>query len=88
MVVTEVSLDRFAAAVAGLIAGLLMESPAYLQRALRRPLRQDVFASAGTCSACTGRPSGGWAISDMPRCPSSSPWRTSCFSTPLLRWTI
>lgn len=47
MVVTDVPFDRFAAAVAGLIAGLLMESPAYLQRALRRPLRQDVFAEGG-----------------------------------------
>lgn len=39
--------DPAAAALAGLIAGALMEIPAYLQRALHRPLRQDVFAKSG-----------------------------------------
>lgn len=36
-----------AAALAGLVAGLAMEIPAYFQRALRLPVRQDVFAEAG-----------------------------------------
>ncbi len=48
-------LDPWAAAGAGLIAGLLMESPAYLQRALCRPLRQDVFAESGLLLGVRGR---------------------------------
>jgi hypothetical protein len=50
-----VTVDVSAAAVAGLIAGLLMEVPAYWQRALRRPLRQDVFAEGGQLLGVVGR---------------------------------
>jgi hypothetical protein len=65
MVVTDMPLDRLAAAMAGLIAGLLMESPAYLQRALRRPLRQDVFAEGGRLLGVTHYRPGGRV--DIPR---------------------
>ncbi len=44
---TLMPVDPVAAALAGLIAGPVMETPAYVQRLLRRPLRQDVFAEAG-----------------------------------------
>ena len=52
---TDVSLDPLAAAVAGLIAGLVMETPAYLQRALHLPLRQDVFSEGGLLLGVRGR---------------------------------
>lgn len=41
------SLDVLSAVVAGVVAAQVMETPAYAQRALGRPLRQDVFAEAG-----------------------------------------
>ncbi|MDP9444497.1 MAG: hypothetical protein M3P83_09205 [Actinomycetota bacterium] len=47
--------DPAAAAVAGLIAGQLMEVPAYLQRLLHRPLHQDVFAESGLLLGVYGR---------------------------------
>jgi peptidoglycan/LPS O-acetylase OafA/YrhL len=42
-----VSIDPTAAAVAGLVAGQLMEAPTYLQRAAGINLRQDIFAEGG-----------------------------------------
>ncbi len=39
--------DAAAAAVAALVAAQLMELPAYLQRALGLPVRQDIFGEAG-----------------------------------------
>ncbi len=53
-------LDPAAAALAGLIAGPLMELPAYAQRALHRPLRQDVFAESGLLVGVEG-PAQRWA---------------------------
>jgi hypothetical protein len=44
---TSIAVDLAAAALAGLIAGPLMEVPAYTQRLLRLPVHQDVFAEAG-----------------------------------------
>jgi hypothetical protein len=44
---TWMPVDPVAAALAGLVAGPVMEIPAYAQRLLRRPLHQDVFAEAG-----------------------------------------
>ena len=41
------SVDPFAAAVAGLVAAQCMEVPAYTQRALGLGVRQDVFAESG-----------------------------------------
>jgi hypothetical protein len=41
------SIDPTAAAVAGLVAGQLMEAPTYLQRAAGINLRQDIFAEGG-----------------------------------------
>lgn len=49
------SVDVAAAAVAGLIAGVLMEVPAYCQRGLHRPLRQDVFAEGGQLLGVVGK---------------------------------
>ncbi len=49
------TVDVLAAVVAGLIAGPLMEAPAYLQRLLRQPLHQDVFAESGRLLRVTGR---------------------------------
>ena len=40
-------IEPLSAAVAGVLAAQVMETPAYLQKALHRPLRQDVFAEAG-----------------------------------------
>jgi hypothetical protein len=40
------TIDPVAAAVAAVIAAQLMETPAYLQRALRLPIRQDIFDEA------------------------------------------
>lgn len=42
-----VFIHLLAAAAAGVAAGQVMETPAYLQRALALPLRQDVFTEAG-----------------------------------------
>jgi hypothetical protein len=42
-----VSIDPTAAAIAGLLAGQLMEAPTYLQRAAGLGLRQDIFAEGG-----------------------------------------
>jgi hypothetical protein len=42
------TIDPVAAAVAALIAAQLMEAPAYLQRALGLPVRQDIFNEAGS----------------------------------------
>lgn len=39
--------DVVSAVVAGVAAAQVMEGPAYLQKALHLPLRQDVFAEAG-----------------------------------------
>jgi hypothetical protein len=39
--------EPLSAAVAGVLAAQVMETPAYLQKALHLPLRQDVFAEAG-----------------------------------------
>jgi hypothetical protein len=51
---TEAPLNSCAAPVAGLSAGLVMEVPTYLQRALPRPLRQDVFAEGGLLRGVRG----------------------------------
>ncbi len=51
---TEAPLNGCAAPVAGLSAGLVMEGPTYLQRALPRPLRQDVFAEGGLLRGVRG----------------------------------
>jgi hypothetical protein len=50
-----VPVDPSAAALAGLIAGPVMEIPAYLQRALGLPLRQDVFGEGGLLLGVRGR---------------------------------
>lgn len=42
------AIDPLAAALAGLVAAQLMEVPAYLQRALGLPVRQDIFEEAGS----------------------------------------
>jgi hypothetical protein len=42
------SIDPVAVAVAALIAAQLMEAPAYAQRALGLPVRQDIFDEAGS----------------------------------------
>lgn len=47
--------DILSAAVAGVLAAQVMETPAYLQKALRKPLRQDVFAEAGILLGVRGR---------------------------------
>ena len=47
MILAGVPLDAAAAALAGLVAGALMETPLYFQRALRAPVHQDVFAEGG-----------------------------------------
>ncbi len=39
--------DLLAAGLAGLLAAQLMEVPAYVQRSLGLPVRQDIFAEAG-----------------------------------------
>lgn len=41
-------IDPAAAAVAALVAAQLMEVPAYLQRAMGLPVRQDIFDEAGS----------------------------------------
>ena len=48
-------LNVVSAVIAGFAAAQLMETPAYLQRALRRPLRQDVFAEGGILLGVRGR---------------------------------
>ena len=52
---SPIELDVPAAALAGLIAGPVMELPAYLQRGASLPLRQDVFAEAGQILRVRGR---------------------------------
>lgn len=49
--------DVLSAAVAGVLAAQVMEAPAYLQKALRLPLRQDVFAEGGILLGVRGRTS-------------------------------
>jgi hypothetical protein len=41
------TIDPVAVVVSALIAAQLMEAPAYIQRALGRPVRQDIFAEGG-----------------------------------------
>ena len=48
-------LDIVGAVVAGVIAAQVMETPAYAQRALGLPLRQDVFAEGGILLRARGR---------------------------------
>lgn len=48
-------MEPVSAAVAGVIAAQVMETPAYLQKALHLPLRQDVFAEAGRLLGARGR---------------------------------
>ena len=48
------AVDLLSAAVAGVVAAQVMETPAYVQRALHLPLRQDVFAEAGVLLGVTG----------------------------------
>ncbi len=57
------SIDPTAAAVAGLLAGQLMEAPTYLQRAAGLGLRQDIFAEGGAILRAPRRYRrlGGWA---------------------------
>jgi hypothetical protein len=55
VILAGVPLDAAAAALAGLIAGVLMETPLYLQRALRAPVHQDVFAEGGLLLGVRGR---------------------------------
>lgn len=47
--------DLSSAAVAGVLAAQVMETPAYLQKALGLPLRQDVFAEGGLLMKVRGR---------------------------------
>lgn len=56
---TDVPLDRFAAAVSGLIAGQIVEVLAPLQRRCCR----TSSARAACCTVCAGVPSCWWAIS-------------------------
>lgn len=49
------ALDVVSATLAGVLAAQVMEAPAYLQKALRMPLRQDVFAEAGTLLGLRGQ---------------------------------
>lgn len=49
------AVDILSAAVAGVVAAQVMETPAYVQKALRMPLRQDVFAEAGLLLGVRGR---------------------------------
>lgn len=49
------SVHVLSAAVAGVLAAQVMETPAYLQKALGMPLRQDVFAEAGILLGVRGR---------------------------------
>jgi hypothetical protein len=53
--VPPIELDVPAAALAGLIAGPIMELPAYLQRGVGLPLRQDVFSEGGQILRVRGR---------------------------------
>ena len=55
MILAGVPLDAAAAALAGLVAGALMETPLYLQRALRTSVHQDVFAEGGRLLGVRGR---------------------------------
>ncbi len=50
-----ISVHVLAAVIAGLVSGLLMEVPAYLQRLLGLPLHQDVFAESGRLLLVRGR---------------------------------
>jgi hypothetical protein len=50
-----VAVDLAAATLAGLIAGPLMEVPAYAQRLLRLTVHQDVFAEAGVIIGIRGK---------------------------------
>jgi hypothetical protein len=52
---TSIAVDLAAATLAGLIAGPLMEVPAYAQRLLRLPVHQDVFAEAGVIIGMRGK---------------------------------
>ncbi len=52
---SPIELDVPAAALAGVIAGPIMELPAYLQRGVGLPLRQDVFAEGGEILRVRGR---------------------------------
>lgn len=45
---TTPTIDPLAAAVAAVVAAQLMEMPAYLQRALGLPIRQDIFDEGGS----------------------------------------
>jgi hypothetical protein len=46
--------DVVSAVVAGVLAAQVMEGPAYLQKALHLPLRQDVFAKGGILLGARG----------------------------------
>ena len=48
-------LSVISAVSAGFVVAQVMETPAYLQRALGLPLRQDVFAEGGTLLGVHGR---------------------------------
>ena len=48
-------LNVASAVIAGVIAAQVMETPAYLQKAVGLPLRQDVFAEGGILLGARGR---------------------------------
>ncbi len=47
-------MDVVSAVIAGVAAAQVMAGPAYLQKALQRPLRQDVFAEGGILLGARG----------------------------------
>ncbi len=54
-------IDVVSAVIAGAAAAQVMEAPAYLQKALHRPLRQDVFAEGGILLGARGNRTLGYA---------------------------